>query len=58
MVMGQVAKGIVMLVVAILLNVATGCVAVVVTFPVSIIDAYLIAKKLQRGRKVGEWEFF
>jgi TM2 domain-containing membrane protein YozV len=58
MVLGQTIKGVVMLIVALVLGALTGCVACLVTFPVSAIDAYLIAKKLKEGKSVGEWEFF
>lgn len=58
MVMGQVGKGVVMLVVALILGVLTGCFACLITFPVSVIDACLIASKLRSGQAVGKWEFF
>jgi TM2 domain-containing membrane protein YozV len=58
MILGQVLKGVVMLVVAMMLGAVTGCIACLVTWPVSAIDAYLIAQKLKQGKSVGEWEFF
>ena len=56
--LGQTIKGVVMLIVALVLGALTGCLACLITFPVSAIDAYLIAKKMQQGKSVGEWEFF
>ena len=56
--MGQQAKGVTMLVVACLLGFVTFGVAAVVVWPVSAVDAYRIAKKLESGQAVGEWEFF
>mgnify|MGYP006969353255 CR=1 FL=1 len=47
-----------MLVAALVLGALTGCIACLITFPVSMIDACCIAKKLKQGQTVGEWEFF
>ena len=47
---GQVAKGLVLLVLAIFL-----C---PIVWVVSIVDAVMIARKLQQGQAVGEWEWF
>ena len=58
MVMGQVAKGIVMLIGSIILAFFTFGLSSIITIAISIIDAVLIAKKKQQGRQVGEWEFF
>ena len=58
MVMGQVAKGIVMLIGSIILAFFTLGLSSIITIAISIIDAVLIAKKKQQGRQVGEWEFF
>ena len=58
MVMGQVAKGIVMLIGSIILAFFTLGLSSLITIAISIIDAVLIAKKKQQGRQVGEWEFF
>ena len=58
MIMGQVAKGIVMLIGAIILAIFTFGVSSLITTPISIIDAVLIAKKKQQGKQVGDWEFF
>lgn len=57
-IMGQAIKGVIMIVVALILGAATGCIACLVMWPISAIDAYMIASKLQRGESVGEWEFF
>ncbi|WP_431028496.1 double zinc ribbon domain-containing protein [Lysinibacillus sp. LZ02] len=58
MLMGQVSKGIVMLIVSIVLAFLTFGLSSLITTPISIIDAVLIAKKKQQGTQVGEWEFF
>ncbi|MFA0782122.1 hypothetical protein, partial [Fervidibacter sacchari] len=55
---GQVAKGLVLLVSAIVLGVLTACIGWLVVAVVSIVDAVMIAKKLQQGQAVGEWEWF
>jgi TM2 domain-containing membrane protein YozV len=55
---GQVAKGLVLLVSAIVLGVLTACIGPLVVAVVSIVDAVMIAKKLQQGQAVGEWEWF
>lgn len=58
MIMGQVAKGIVCLIVAIALAGVTGGISVVGTWPLLGIDAYMVARKLRAGHTVGVWEFF
>ncbi len=58
MLLGQTIKGVVMLIAAMVLGVLTVGLAIVVVWPVSAIDAYMIAKKLREGKSVGEWEFF
>ncbi|WP_233153164.1 hypothetical protein [Lysinibacillus odysseyi] len=58
MIMGQVTKGIVILVGSIVLAFFTFGLSTFITTPISIIDAVLIAKKKQRGQLIGEWEFF
>ena len=55
---GQVIKGIVCFVVPIILGFITLGISVIVTTPLVIIDAYLIAKKRREGNQVEEWEFF
>jgi uncharacterized membrane protein YvbJ len=58
MIMGQVTKGIVMLIGSMVLAFFTFGLSAFITTPISIIDAVLIAKKKQRGHLVNEWEFF
>ena len=58
MVLGQTVKGAVFLVGALCLAVLTGGVSALVTWPLMAIDAYLVAKKLQDGQPVTEWESF
>lgn len=59
---GQVSKGVVMLIVWVTLGwgvgIFTGFVSLLAVHLLAGIDAYLIAKKLQAGQAVGEWEFF
>lgn len=57
-IMGQTAKGIVMLIGAIILGIFTFGLSALLTTPISIIDAILIAKKKQQGKPIGDWEFF
>ena len=53
--LGQVTKGIVIIVAALLLS----CIGIgLIVWIVGIIDAYMIGQKLERGQPVGEWEFF
>ena len=53
--LGQVTKGIVIIVASLLLS----CIGIgVVVWIVGIIDAYMIGQKLERGEPVEEWEFF
>lgn len=54
--MGQVVKGVVLLLATFVLTVL--CLIGIVGFPLAAIDAYLIAKKIQDGRAIQEWEFF
>lgn len=58
MVMGQVGKGLVMLLAALVIGAITFGVGAIAVWAVSGIDAYLIAQKLERGQAVGKWEFF
>lgn len=57
-VLGQVAKGIALLLGNFVLAFMTVGFSAAVTWPLMGIDAYLVAKKLQKGQPVGEWEFF
>ena len=58
MLLGQVAKGAVILVSAIVLGGATAGFAIPFIWLFSALDAYAIAKKLKDGKAVGLWEFF
>jgi molecular chaperone DnaK (HSP70)/TM2 domain-containing membrane protein YozV len=61
MIMGQVAKGLVMLVGVITAALVTGGIAATlapVAWIFSACDAFAIAKKLRAGKAVGKWEFF
>jgi TM2 domain-containing membrane protein YozV len=58
MVLGQVAKGVVFLLGAVVLAVLTAGISVLLTWPLMGIDAYMVAKKLQSGRPVTPWESF
>ncbi len=58
MVLGQVTKGVVFMIGAMALGGLTMGVSVFVTWPLMGIDAYMVAKKLQTGRTVTEWECF
>jgi hypothetical protein len=57
MVLGQTAKGIVLLVAGLVLG-ATTCFGGLVIWGVAVVDAYQIGKKLQSRRPVAQWEFF
>lgn len=57
-VLGQTAKGITILIVSFVFAIFTLGFSSLLTVPVSVIDAYLIAKKKREGKVVGEWEFF
>ncbi len=61
MILGQVAKGVVILVGTITVVIVTGGLAAPIAPFVSIFsicDAFAIAKKLKAGKAVGKWEFF
>lgn len=58
MTLGQTGKGLLLLFGSIGLAVVTAGLSVVVTLPLAAVDAYLIAKKLEAGNSVGEWEWF
>ena len=55
---GQVRKGVVVLVGGTLLSILTVGIAALVIMPLAAVDAYKIADKLRRGQPVGAWEFF
>ena len=53
--LGQVTKGIVLIVATVLLS----CIGIgFIIWIVGIIDAYMIGQKLEGGEPVAEWEFF
>ena len=54
----QYLKAVVMGLIAITVGAITGGVSAVITWPVFLIDAGMIAGKLNRGEAVGKWEFF
>ena len=54
----QVTKGFALLVGAIIAAVFTGGLSILITYPMAIIDAYLIGHRLNRGEVVGEWQWF
>jgi hypothetical protein len=58
MYLGQVIKGVVILVGDIVLSGATAGIGTIPVWIVAMIDANNIAKKLASGRPVGQWEFF
>ena len=55
---GQVIKGVVLLVAALILGSFTFGVGGLIIWIVSIVDAAKIAGKINAGRQVGQWEFF
>jgi len=57
-VLGQVAKGITLLLCNVALAFVTMGFTALITWPLMGIDAYLVAKKLRSGQPVGEWDFF
>lgn len=58
MILGQVGKGLFILVGGVVVAVFTGGFLIPAIWAFAAIDAYLIAKKLQAGRAVGPWEWF
>ena len=56
--LGQMMKGIAMLVGGVLLTAVTGGAMAPILAIVSMLDAYFIGKKLEAGNAVAEWEFF
>lgn len=57
-ILGQTLKGVVILLGAVVFGVITGGLGAFIVLPLVGIDAYLIAKKLEAGQPVEEWEFF
>lgn len=58
MINGQLIKGLLMLVTAMVLGALTGGVAGIVIWVISGIDAYICASKLKQGRPIGRFSFF
>lgn len=58
MVLGQVKKGILILVFTVLVAFMTAFIGAIIMYPLMAVDAYSIAKKLKEGKSVGEWEWF
>jgi predicted Zn finger-like uncharacterized protein len=58
MVLGQAVKGIVLLLANIVLAVVTMGISTLISFPLLGLDAYLVARKLQSGQPVTQWESF
>ena len=54
----QVTKGLALLVASVVLAVFTAGLSMLITYPMAIIDAYLIGQRLNRGEVVGEWQWF
>lgn len=57
-VLGQVTKGIALLLGNMVLAVMTLGVSALLTWPLMGVDAYLVASRLKEGKAVGEWDFF
>lgn len=58
MYLGQVLKGLVILLGGVVLAIITGGLAGIPIWIAAMVDAYMIGKKLESGQSVGEWEFF
>ncbi len=58
MYLGQLLKGVAMMLGGMVLAAITGFFAIPVLWVVYPLDAYLIGKKLQNGKSVGKWECF
>lgn len=56
--LGQVTKGVAMLLGSIVLAVATAGISALITWPLMGIDAYMVASRLKEGCVLGEWDFF
>jgi TM2 domain-containing membrane protein YozV len=55
---GQVAKGLVLFCAALVIGVLTGGVGTLVFWALAVVDAGLVAQKLNRGWPVGQWDWF
>ena len=58
MLLGQVAKGVVLLLIGIVVGALTAGVGAIIIWIVAAVDAYQIAKKLNAGMLVRKWEWF
>lgn len=58
MLLGQVGKGLTILLGSIVLATVTGGMSALVTQVLITVDAYQIGTKLRQGRPVGKWEWF
>jgi TM2 domain-containing membrane protein YozV len=58
MVLGQVKKGITVLILTVLVAIMTAGIGALIMYPLMALDAYSITKKLKEGKSVGEWEWF
>jgi TM2 domain-containing membrane protein YozV len=57
-VLGQIKKGVIVLIITIVVVIGTFGIGAIVLYPVFAVDAYKIAKKLKAGQSVDEYEFF
>jgi hypothetical protein len=55
---GQYLKAVVFGLVSLVCGAMTGGVSIVITYPVGVIDAGMIAGRLNRGEPVSQWQFF
>jgi hypothetical protein len=55
---GQIGKGLVLMLVCVVVAFVTGGTGVVIMWPLMGIDAYMVAKRQVEGKPVGPWEFF
>lgn len=58
MYLGQIMKGVAILLGGIVLSTVTGCVLGLPIWIAAMIDAYKIGKRLENGETVGQWQFF
>ena len=58
MLLGQVAKGAVILLVSVVVGVLTAGFGAIIIWLIAAVDAYQIAKKLNSGAQVRKWEWF
>ncbi len=58
LIVGQVGKGLVMMLVSVIVAVITGGIGAFVMWPLMAVDAYMVTKKINSGKPVGPWEFF